>query len=156
MEPTKFDEDFLEDIKSSSMEQKMNEVMNRPEESHEIGMQKELDQMNVIANKVVENINTDRDKSDEMYSFFQDLIDINGDKSGDTRTAMTRALELKMKGTDQMLEILKVKAKLINPNKGSSININLGNYDSKRGSDTNDLIDLVENLKKESDNSKEE
>ena len=156
MEPTKFDEDFLEDIKSSSMEQKMNEVMNRPEESHEIGMQKELDQMNVIANKVVENINTDRDKSDEMYSFFQDLIDINGDKSGDTRTAMTRALELKMKGTDQMLEILKVKAKLINPNKGSSININLGNYDSKRGSDTNDLIDLVENLRKESDNSKEE
>lgn len=156
MEPTKFDEDFLEDIKSSSVEQKMNEVMNRPEESHEIGMQKELDQMNVIANKVVENINTDRDKSDEMYSFFQDLIDINGDKSGDTRTAMTRALELKMKGTDQMLEILKVKAKLINPNKGSSININLGNYDSKRGSDTNDLIDLVENLRKESDNSKEE
>ena len=149
MEPTKFDEDFLEDIKSSSMEQKMNEVMNRPEESHEIGMQKELDQMNVIANKVVENINTDRDKSDEMYSFFQDLIDINGDKSGETRSAMTRALELKMKGTDQMLEILKVKAKLINPNKGSSININLGNYDEKRGSDTNDLIDLVESLKKE-------
>ena len=156
MEPTKFDEDFLEDIKSSSMEQKMNEVMNRPEESHEIGMQKELDQMNVIANKVVENINTDRDKSDEMYSFFQDLIDINGDKSGETRSAMTRALELKMKGTDQMLEILKVKAKLINPNKGSSININLGNYDSKKGSDTNDLIDLVENLRKESDNSEEE
>lgn len=149
MEQTKFDEDFLEDIKSSNMEENMNEVMNRPENLPEAGMQKELDSMNVIANRVVENINTDRDKSDEMYSFFQDLIDIGGDKSGDTRTAMTRALELKMKGTDQMLEILKVKAKLINPNKGSSININLGNYDEKRGSDTNDLIDLVESLKKD-------
>lgn len=149
MEQAKFNEEFLEDIKSSNIEHKMNEVMNISEEPNEIAIQKELDQMNIIANKVVENINIDREKSDEMYSFFQDLIDINGDKSGETRTAMTKALELKMKGTDQMLEILKVKAKLINPNKGSSININLGNYDSKKGSDTNDLIDLVENLKRE-------
>jgi len=134
----KFDEEFLEEIKSSK------EIT-----PHDDNIQNEFKQMNVIASKVVESISTDRDKSDEMYSFFQDLIDINGDKSGETRTAMTKALELKMKGTDQMLELLKVKAKLLNPNKGNSININLGNYDNNKGGDTNDLIDLVESLKKD-------
>lgn len=148
----KFDEEFLKDIKSSDTGVNQNALMHRDEDDSGLpmaDMSKEIEQMNVIAQKVVENINQDREKTDEMYDFMKDLIDISGDKNGSTRESMARAIELKMKGTDQMLEILKVKAKLINPNKGSSININLGSYDDKKGSDTNDLIDLVESLKKE-------
>ena len=79
----------------------------------------------------------------------QDLIDIDSDKSWATREAMSKALELKMKGTDQLIELLKIKAKLINPNKGVSVNVNLGDYDRKKGGDTSDLIDVTERLKKE-------
>ncbi len=144
-----FEQEFLEDIKSSNTGALVNRSEQQEQGLMESEMGKQIEQMNQIANKVTQNIDTDRDKADELYSFMQDLIDVSGDKSGDTRTAMTKALELKMMGTNQMLEILKVKAKLINPNKGSSININLGSYDQEKGSDTNELIDIVESLKKQ-------
>lgn len=108
-----------------------------------------ITQMNEVSKAVVENIHDDRDKSDELYDFMKDEIDINGDKNPATREAMSKAMELKMKGTDQMIELLKVKAKLINPNKGISINIGLGKFDDKKGGNTSEMIDIVENIQYE-------
>lgn len=106
------------------------------------------DQMNEIATVVVDNISDDRDKNDELYDFMQSSIDIDGDRNPATREAMAKAMELKMKGTDQMINLLKIKAKLINPNKpGFEVNINLGEYDKKKGGNTNDMIDIVEKFR---------
>ena len=109
-----------------------------------------LKQMNEVSQVVVDNIKDDRDKSDELYDFMKDEIDINNDKNPATREAMSKAMELKMKGTDQMIELLKVKAKLINPQKaGVSINVNLGKFDDNKGGNTSSMIDLVENIQYE-------
>lgn len=109
-----------------------------------------LQQMNEVSQVVVDNIKDDRDKNDELYDFMKDEIDINGDKNPATREAMAKAMELKMKGTDQMIELLKVKAKLINPNKGGvNVNVNLGKFDDTKGGNTSDMIDIVENIEYE-------
>jgi hypothetical protein len=93
-------------------------------------------------------VSDDRDRADELYDFMRDQIEIDGDKNPATREAMTKALDLKMKGTDQKIELLKIKAKLINPNKdGFNVNINLGNYDEQKGGDTNNMIDIANSFK---------
>jgi len=104
---------------------------------------KELEQMSKMANHVMKNISNDRDKAEELYEFMKEQIDQLDDKNPATREAMSKSVELQMKGTDQIIELLKVKGKMINPNKGTAININLGNYDEKRGGDTNELIDIA-------------
>lgn len=116
-----------------------------------VQIQKEqIEQMNVIAQDAVEAIAQDRDRADELYDFMRDQIDIDGDKNPATREAMAKALELRMKGTDQKIELLKIKAKLINPQKDAmSVNINLGNYDEKKGSDTSEMIDIADQYRQQ-------
>lgn len=123
--------------------QQENSVQSNPQ-------QQAIQQMNQVASEVVENIHGDRDKAGELYDFMKDRIDLEGDQSDGTRAAMSKALELQMKGSDQLINLLKIKAKMINPNKGTNININLGDYDEKKGSDTNNLIDIVEDLTSDS------
>lgn len=111
-----------------------------------------IKQMNEITQFVVENIKDDRDKADELYDFMKDEIDISGDKNPASREAMAKAVELKMQGTTQMIELLKVKAKLINPQKAAlSVNVNLGKFDDNKGGNTSNMIDLVENIQFEID-----
>jgi len=105
-----------------------------------------IQQMNEVAALVVENIKDDRDKADELYDFMKDEIDISQDKNPATREAMAKAMELKMNGTNQMIELLKVKAKLINPQKAFSVNVNLGKFDDNKGGNTSSMIDLVESI----------
>ncbi len=110
----------------------------------------QIQQMNELAADVIKSVEDDRDKGDELYDFMRDLCDIDGDKNPATREAMAKALELKMKGTDQKIELLKIKAKLINPNKdGMNVNINLGEYDERKGGDTNPMIDIAEKYRKQ-------
>lgn len=123
---------------SKDLEKKENQLENP--------QQKAIEQMNEVAKEVITNIHDDRDKASELYDFMKDRIDIEADQSDGTRAAMSKALELQMKGTDQLVNLLKIKAKMINPNKGTNININLGDYDEKKGTDTNALIDIVEGM----------
>ena len=123
---------------SKDLEKKENQLDNP--------QQKAIEQMNEVAKEVITNIHDDRDKASELYDFMKDRIDIEADQSDGTRAAMSKALELQMKGTDQLVNLLKIKAKMINPNKGTNININLGDYDEKKGTDTNALIDIVEGM----------
>ena len=119
------------------------ELVEQPLSQMDIAVQ----QMNEVTVLVVDNIKDDRDKSDELYDFMKDEIDVNGDKNPATREAMARAMELKMKGTDQMIELLKVKAKLINPQKAAfSVNVNLGKFDDNKGGNTSQMIDIVESI----------
>lgn len=127
------------------------EVATTESEKSLMDVQKEqVEQMNLIAQDVVNSVAEDRDRADELYDFMRDQIDIDGDKNPATREAMAKALDLKMKGTDQKIELLKIKAKLINPQKdGFNVNINLGNYDDKKGGNTNSMIDIAEKFREQ-------
>lgn len=118
--------------------------MNEEEKTSLVVQSQELQQMDQIASTVIERVSEDREKADEAYDFMRDQIDIEGDRNPSTRDAMLKAVELKIMTTDQMIELLKIKAKMINPNKGNNININLGDYDSQKGGNTNDLISIAE------------
>jgi len=103
-------------------------------------------QMNEIAEQVVTQIHFDRTQNDELYDFMKDQIEIDGDKNPATREAMFKARELNMKGTDQIIELLKIKAKMINPAKGTSIQINLGKFDTEKGGDTSSMIEMIDQI----------
>jgi hypothetical protein len=135
--------------KDNYMEESKDLVASKEHSLIEVQKQ-QIEQMNSIAQDVVNSVAEDRDRADELYDFMRDQIDIDGDKNPATREAMAKALDLKMKGTDQKIELLKIKAKLINPQKdGFNVNINLGNYDEKKGSNTNSMIDIAEKFREQ-------
>lgn len=109
-------------------------------------MEVALQQMNQMTTVIVTQIATDREKNEELFCFMKDQIEISDDKNPATREAMAKARELDMKGTDQLIDLLKVKAKLINPNKGMNINISLGGNSDSKGHNTSSMIDMVDNL----------
>ena len=126
--------------------QKVGEKALNPAQVHAM----EIAQMNEIAQDVIRAVDEDRDKSDELYDFMRDQIEVEACKNPATREAMAKALDLKMRGTDQKIALLRLKAQLLNPAKGG-ININLnvpgsGEFDQKKGRNTNDFIAIVENL----------
>lgn len=126
------------------------QLVNQEEKSLQDVQKEQVEQMNLIAQDVINSVTEDRDRADELYDFMRDAIDIDGDKNPATREAMAKALDLKMKGTDQKIELLKIKAKLINPQKdGFNVNINLGNYDEKKGGNTNEMIDIAEKFREQ-------
>lgn len=100
----------------------------------------EIDQMNKITNSIILEMEENHLKNAEMYDFMKDQIELLNDKNQETRKMMGKSLELNSKIVDQKIEILKIKAQLINPNNQTNINLNFGN----KGSDTNDIIDIIE------------
>lgn len=142
------DNNMKEDIENNNDKDKDKDLVTQQEKSLLDVQKQQIEQMNMIAQDVVESVSDDRDRADELYDFMRDQIDIDGDKNPATREAMTKALDLKMKGTDQKIELLKIKAKLINPQKdGFNVNINLGNYDTKKGGDTGEMMDIAEKFR---------
>ena len=116
-------------------------------------LSQQIEQMDEIAKDVLESVDSDRDRADELYDFMRDASEVEADKNPATREAMAKALDLKMRGTDQKIALLRLKTQLLNPNKGG-ININLnvpgsGEFDEKKGRNTNDFISIVENIENE-------
>lgn len=109
----------------------------------------ELAQMDALSSDIVKGADEAVEKADEMYQYMSDLIEIDADKSDATRQMMGKALEIRLMSNMQKLELLKIKAKLLNPGRaGTNVNINLGEYDEKKGADTNNMIDIVEGIKR--------
>lgn len=122
-----------------------------PEESKNLMELKrqELAQMDELTSDIVKGADDAVEKADEMYQYMSDLIEIDSDKSDATRMMMGKALEIRLMSNAQKLELLKIKAKLLNPGRaGTSVNINLGEYDDKKGADTNNMIDIVEGIRR--------
>lgn len=112
----------------------------------------QFEQMDVLTQDIIQNSDENNEKADEMYQYMKDLIDLESDKSDSTREMMGKALEIKVDSNSQKIELLKIKAKLLNPGKAqTSVNINLGDYDPSKGADTNSMIDIVEGLREEED-----
>ncbi len=109
----------------------------------------EIAEMEQLTKDIVDGANAANEKADEMYQYMSDLIEIDADKSPAAREMMGKAVELKLMSNMQKIEILKIRAKLLTPSSaGTNVNINLGDYDEKKGADTNSMIDIVESIKR--------
>ena len=109
----------------------------------------EVTEMELLTKDIVDGANAANEKADEMYQYMSDLIEIDADKSPAAREMMGKAVELKLMSNMQKIEILKIRAKLLTPNSaGTNVNINLGDYDDKKGADTNNMIEIVEGIKR--------
>ena len=109
----------------------------------------EIAEMEQLTKDIVDGANAANEKADEMYQYMSDLIEIDADKSPAAREMMGKAVELKLMSNMQKIEILKIRAKLLTPSSaGTNVNINLGDYDEKKGADTTSMTDIVEGIKR--------
>ena len=65
-----------------------------------------------IAQDIILFTEDDRRKSNQLFEYYQKLID-GGDTKGETREALAKALELREKSVLNLIEILKLKTRLI-------------------------------------------
>jgi len=107
---------------------------------------KELILIDETAQKVINYSEDDRRKADDLYTYYKSLIEA-GDKKGETREGLAKALELREKSVQNLIEILKIKAKVIEKKilaesrKNNPID-NLRNV----GSDNSNLINEIEDI----------
>lgn len=73
---------------------------------------RDIAEMDNVAQEVIAYSEDDRRKSDQLYEYYQKLID-GGDTKGETREALAKALELREKSVLNLIEILKLKTRLM-------------------------------------------
>jgi hypothetical protein len=107
---------------------------------------KEITDIDLVAQSIVSYSEDDRRKSDDLFLYYQELI-ANGDTKGETREALAKALELREESVKNLIEILKLKTRLLEKKLMFEIRKSYGDEQgSKRASgiDTNDLIAKIE------------
>jgi hypothetical protein len=73
---------------------------------------KEVAELDTVAHNIVAYSEDDRRKADQLYEYYQELIS-KGDTKGDTRIALAKSLELKEMSVQNLIEILKLKTRLL-------------------------------------------
>ena len=106
----------------------------------------ELILLDETAKNVITYSEDDRRKADELYKYYQSLIE-SGDKKGETREGLSKALELRERSIQNLIEIIKIKAKLIERKMLIELK-NLGNNSDNGmknvGFDNTDMISRME------------
>jgi hypothetical protein len=105
--------------------------------------QKELDQLDSIARDVTRYSEDDRRKADSLYQYYQELID-KGDAKGETRESLAKSLELRESSVHNLIEILKLKTKLIEKKIQLEMKNTSNDNSNNKGSDTSELIASIE------------
>jgi len=96
------------------------------------------------ARNVITYSEDDRRKADSLYKYYQTLIE-QGDKKGETREGLARALQLREESVKNLIEIIKIKARIIEKKimlEAKQINNNTGLKPA--GFDNSDLISEIE------------
>jgi hypothetical protein len=101
---------------------------------------KELANIDSVAQNIVQYSEDDRRKADSLFDYYQELIE-GGDKKGETREALAKALELRENSVNNLVEILKLKTRLLEKKmvyemRQMSMERDVGT----KGKDTSDLI----------------
>lgn len=106
--------------------------------------QSELRELDTVAKEIVAYSEDDRRKSDALYKYYQELID-KGDSKGETRQALAKSLELREASVNNLIEILKLKTRLIEKKIALEMK-SMGNtgYQDSKGTDTSDLIASID------------
>jgi len=64
-----------------------------------------------VSEHLVDMVNKDREKADQLFSLFYGDLAIGKDHSQASKEAVMRALELKIEASKNIIELLKIKAK---------------------------------------------
>jgi hypothetical protein len=73
---------------------------------------KEVAELDVVVHNIIYYSEDDRRKADDLYDYYQELIS-QGDTKGDTRMALAKSLELKETSVQNLIEIMKLKTRLL-------------------------------------------
>lgn len=106
--------------------------------------QGEITELDTVAKEIISYSEDDRRKSDALYKYYQELID-KGDSKGETRQALAKSLELREASVNNLIEILKLKTRLIEKKIALEMK-SMGNtgYQDSKGTDTSDLIASID------------
>ena len=98
------------------MLEEMEEKEIAPTENKEIAKVKkdlelDVEDINSIAEGLVKMTSDDRRKADKIFEMFFTNLGLEKDKSQASKEALTRALELKIEASKNLIELLKIKTK---------------------------------------------
>jgi hypothetical protein len=72
----------------------------------------EIAKLDETAKQVITYSQDDRLRADDLYTYYQSLI-ANGDTKGETRIALAKSLELREMSVNNLIEVLKLKTRLM-------------------------------------------
>ena len=109
--------------------------------------QKEITSLDTVAKEVIAYSEDDRRKADDLYKYYQELIE-KGDTKGDTRVALAKSLELREQSVGNLIEILKLKTRLIEKKIGLEMRRQMADatpsFGRRSGFDSSDVIKSME------------
>jgi len=110
--------------------------------------EREISSLDTVARSIIAYSEDDRRKADDLYNYYQELI-TKGDTKGETREGLAKSLELRETSVNNLIEILKLKARIIERKLSFELKRQMmesgGEFHGKRtGFDSNDLIKSME------------
>jgi len=116
---------------------------------------KEVAELDVVVHNIVSYSEDDRRKADSLYEYYQELIS-QGDTKGDTRMALAKSLELKETSVQNLIEIMKLKTRLLEKKISYEIAREMKDVDNsgqrRAGFDSSVLITNIDTSGKEGNN----
>lgn len=134
---SKMIEEISGDSKGDSSQDAGNEIQKQNK--------KDIDPSDIdsVAEGLIDMVRGDRSKADEIFDLFYDPIGRRTDNSEASKEALTKALELKIESSKNLIELLKIKSRF--NESGSKVGIFLNSMNEKKAG-----IDLS-NIEKELD-----
>jgi hypothetical protein len=105
------DDDIDEMINAIDALEKKADEKNLPEVQKAKEIQLDVEDINAVAETLVNMVQEDRSKADEVFKMFFTDIGFGKDRSEASKEALTRALELKIEASKNIIELLKIKTK---------------------------------------------
>ena len=111
--------------------------------------QQEITSLDAVAKDIIAYSEDDRRKADDLYKYYQEMIE-KGDSKGDTRIALAKSLELRETSVNNLIEILKLKTRLIERKIGLEMRRQMsesesdGIFHKRSGFNSSDVIKRME------------
>jgi hypothetical protein len=88
----------------------------------------DIEDINSIAENLVKMTKDDRAKADKIFEMFYTAVGVDKDRTEASKEAISRALELKIEASKNLIELLKIKTKAneIKTNIGLAFNVSSG------------------------------
>jgi len=127
-------EDMLNEIDEEQTEPQVPATRNK----NEI----DVEELNSIANGLVDMVKGDREKADKIFDLFYANLGLGQDRSTASKEAITKALELKIEASKNLIELLKIKTRT---GDGSNIALHFGGIVSpkKAGIDMSEVRNVT-------------
>jgi hypothetical protein len=100
-------DDMLKEMEDKVPETSSNKEIAKVKKDLEL----DVEDINSIAEGLVKMTSDDRKKADKIFEMFFTNLGLEKDKSQASKEALTRALELKIEASKNLIELLKIKTK---------------------------------------------